>query len=333
MTEFTRPAVTIIIVSYNTCALLRQCLTSTLHPTLPLEVIVVDNASHDGSSEMVHAEFPGVGLIRNTANRGFAGATNQAITASMHYHTPYLLLLNPDAQLLPDALETLYGFMQAHPRVGCVGARLLYPDGSFQEAAWHFPTPWMTLFDLFPPQGPLFGRLQTSALNGRYQAEHGTEPFPVDHPLGAAMLIRRRTLEAVGPLDEGYWLYVEEVDWCRRAKLAGWSIWQVPQAQVVHVAGASSRQFRGRSLVALHRSRLRFFRKFEEPRVVNLHRRIMQLGMIWATIHSCWVWWRGHIPLDELRSRLASYGAVTHLAHATCASEELQAADGIMGPR
>ncbi len=330
MTEFITPTASIIIVSYNTCTLLRQCLKSTLCIALPVDVVVVDNASRDGSSEMVEAEFPGVHLICNSANLGFAAATNQGIKATMHHCTPYVLLLNPDAQLLPDALETLHRFMEAHPRVGCVGPHLLYPDGSFQEAAWHFPTPWMTLFDLFPPQGPLLGRLQASALNGRYKAEHGTEPFPVDHPLGAAMLIRRRALQEVDLLDEGYWLYVEEIDWCRRAKLAGWSIWQVPQARVVHVAGASSRQFRGRSLVALYRSRLRFFRKFEEPQVVDVHRRIMQVGMTWATISSCWAWQRGRIPLVELRSRLAAYGAITRLACATCPSEGLQVADGIM---
>ncbi len=307
------PTVSVVIVSYNTHTLLRAALQSVADCGLPVAAVVVDNASHDGSADLVAHEFPAAALIRNAANRGFAAATNQGLALAEESGAPYVLLLNPDAQLLSGALETLVEFLEQHPRVGCVGPRLLFPDGRFQEAAWRFPTLLMTLFDLFPPRGPLIGRLTTSPLNGRYRAERGGAPFPIDHPLGAAMLIRATTLRAVGRLDEGYWLYVEEVDWCRRARLAGWAIWQVPAAQVIHVGGASAQQFRGRSFVALQRSRLRFWAKFEPPATVRAQRGLLRLGMVWATLQTWRAWRRGAISRDELQRRLIAYGIVARL--------------------
>jgi GT2 family glycosyltransferase len=308
--------IAIVVVSYNVCDLLRQCLVSATTAELPAHVIVVDNASHDGSVEMIRREFPGVHLLANTTNRGFAAGTNQGIRYALAAPQPpdYVLLLNPDALLRPGALRALLTFMDAHPRVGAAGARLFYPDGRHQEGAWHFPTLLMTLFDLFPPRGPLLGRLYASSLNGRYREERGTEPFPIDHPLGAAMLMRRETIAEVGLLDEEYWMYVEEVDWCYRCRAAGWAIWQVPQAEVVHVAGASSQQFKNRSFVALHRSRLRFFAKHSDARRERWNRRIVQVGMLWATLQTWRDRWRGRIGADELRRRLLAYGQVLRMA-------------------
>ncbi|HEX6288020.1 MAG TPA: glycosyltransferase family 2 protein [Herpetosiphonaceae bacterium] len=314
----TAPAsrVTIVVVSYNVCALLRQCLSSAVAAKPPAQVIVVDNASHDGSVEMVRREFPTVMLIANKRNRGFAAGTNQGLCHALAADLPsdYVLLLNPDAFLRRGALAAMVEFMDEHPRVGAVGARLFYPDGRPQEGAWHFPTLWMTLLDLFPPRGPLLGRLYASSLNGRYREERGSDPFPIDHPLGAAMLLRRTTLEQVGLLDEGYWMYVEEVDWCYRCRQAGWAIWQVPSAEVVHVAGASSQQFKGRSFVALHRSRLRFFAKLGSPRRERWNRRIVRAGMLWAALSAWRDRLRGRIGVEELRSRLLAYGQVLRLA-------------------
>ena len=171
----------------------------------------------------------------------------------------------------------------------------------------------MAFFDLFPPRGPLLGRLYDSPLNGRYREEEDDAPFPIDHPLGAAMMIRRDTLIEVGPFDEGYWMYSEEIDWCYRCKAAGWAIWQVPAARVVHVAGGSSRQFRGRSLVALHRSRLRFVRKWRSSRHARWYQRIINLGMVWATLQTWRAYARDTVSREELRARLLAYGAVLRL--------------------
>jgi N-acetylglucosaminyl-diphospho-decaprenol L-rhamnosyltransferase len=316
MSHYESPAVAVVVVSYNTRDLLRQCLASATTAEIPAGVVVVDNASTDGSAAMVRREFPYVDLIANDANRGFAAATNQGICHALQAWPgiDHILLLNPDAYLRPGALQAMLDFMCRHPRVGCVGARLFYPDGRPQEGAWHFPTLWMTLFDLFPPRGPLLGRLYTSPLNGRYREERGNAPFPIDHPLGAAMLLRRAALEDVGLLDEGFWMYVEEVDWCYRCRQAGWAIWQVPRAEVVHHAGASARQFRGRSFEALHRSRLRFFRKHYDSRRQRWNARIIRAGMVSATLSAWSDWLRDRLTRDDLRARLLTYGRVLRLA-------------------
>lgn len=308
------PRVAVVVVSYNTCPLLQQCLASTAHTSA--HVVVVDNASQDASPAMVRREFPTVDLIANAANVGFAAGTNQGMRHALAAvpTLEYVLLLNPDAFLRPGALQALIDFLDAHPRVGAVGARLFYPDGTPQEGAWHFPSLWMTVFDLFPPRGPLLGRLYASPLNGRYREERGSQPFPIDHPLGAAMLMRRAVLDHVGLLDESYWMYAEEVDWCFRCRQAGWAIWQVPQAEVVHVAGASTRQLKSRSFVALHRSRLQFFAKHYSVRFQRWNRRIVRAGMLWATLQTWWEHWRQRESIDSVRNKLLAYGRVFQLA-------------------
>lgn len=311
----------VVIVSYNTRDLLRRCIASTRGLGLPPHVVVVDNASRDGSAAMVAHEFPDVTLHTNRANFGFAAATNQGIRAVLE-DCELILLLNPDAWLCPGALREMMGFMHAHPRVGACGVRLVYPDGRPQEGAWRFPTLWMAWLDLFPPRGPLLGRLQGSYLNGRYAEEQGSTPFPIDHPLGAAMMIRRETLIDVGLFDEQYWMYAEEVDWCFRCKAAGWAIWQVPSARVAHVGGASASQFRARSFEALHRSRLRFVHKWRSPRHQRWYRRIIRLGMVRATLLAWRAWWRGTATTDELRARLLAYGCVLRLAVARPGQQE-----------
>lgn len=312
MTFYSTSRAAVVVVSYNTRDLLQLCLASATAAVPPEQIVVVDNASHDGSVALVRRAYPGVTVIANPDNRGFAAATNQGLRHILEQlpELPYLLLLNPDAYLRPGALAALTAFLDAHPRVGCAGARLFYPDGQPQEGAWHFPTLAMTFLDLFPPRGPLLGRLYASSLNGRYREERGSEPFPIDHPLGAAMLLRRATLLEVGLLDEGFWMYAEEVDWCFRCREAGWAIWQVPAAEVVHAAGASSRQFRGRSFEALHRSRLRFFRKHRGVAFRRWNRRIVRLGMLRAALLAWQARVRGQIDADELRSRLLGYGRV-----------------------
>src|SRR5205823_12803184 len=165
----------------------------------------------------------------------------------------HVLLLNPDTVVHPSAIETLAAFLETHPRVGVAGPRLLNPDGSVQAAAFRFPTLAMSLIDLFPPGEVLPGRLYGSWWHGRYQQEQdGCAPFPIDHALGACMLVRREAIEQVGGLDEGFFMYAEEVDWCYRIRRAGWAIWQVPVARVTHVGGAATSQFRQRMLIALY---------------------------------------------------------------------------------
>ena len=268
--------VSAIVVSYNTRDLLRRALTSLACSSgaLPLQVecLVIDNASHDGSAEMVEREFPTVRLFRLPTNRGFAAAVNLGLR---HACGEYVLLLNPDAELLGEALWRLAQFLEEHPQVAAVGPQLVYRDGRRQHAAFTFPTLPMIFLDFFP----LHGRLLDSRLNGRYPV--ATTPHPIDHPLGACMLIRRAALEDVGPLDEQFFMYCEEIDWCLRARRRGWHIYHVPQAVARHLGGQSTRQQRARMFAELHLSRLRLYEKHYGPLFRRLAKALTSFGL-WA---------------------------------------------------
>jgi GT2 family glycosyltransferase len=260
---------------------------------------------------MVQAEFPSVELVASRENLGFAGGTNLALRRLGMGGEPeggpaadMALLLNSDTIVFPGAIEALAEFLATHPRVGMVGPRLLNPDGTTQAAAFRFPTLAMTALDLFPPGEVLPGRLYGSWWHGRYPQERGEEPFPIDHPLGACILARRAAVEEVGLLDEGYFMYAEEVDWCLRARRAGWAIWQVPAARVVHIGGASTRQVRARMHVALYRSRLRLFQLHYGAAALAAHRLVIRVGMLRALALALRDFFAGRITPAELRERL-----------------------------
>ncbi|MCS7261177.1 MAG: glycosyltransferase family 2 protein, partial [Anaerolineae bacterium] len=259
----TRSDLAVIIVSYNTCRLLRNCLcaleaSSGIQPS----VWVVDNASQDGSTEMVRTEFPAVHLVEPGHNLGFAAANNLALrqmgfgSAAPSAHLPeFVLFLNPDTEVRTDALARLRAFLQTTPRAGVVGPALIYPDGSFQHSAFRFPTLWQVWFDLVPWPG----RFVESPLNGRYPRALYTsgQPFRIDHPLGAAFMTRAQVIQQVGLMDEGFFMYAEEIDWCMRVKRAGWEIYCLPSAVVMHYAGGSTRQQLASMNEVLWRSRFR----------------------------------------------------------------------------
>jgi GT2 family glycosyltransferase len=341
----------VAIVSYNTRELLRACLEALRGCALPLRVAVVDNASPDGSARMVREQFPEVLLIEPGENLGFVRGTNAALRAvlssefsvlSSQFSAPvpttqnsklktensrghnsklktqnpapdYLLMLNPDTVAHAGSIEALVAFLEDHPRVGAVGPRLLNPDGTTQPAAFRFPTLTMTALDLFPPGEALPGRLYGSWWHGRYPQERGEQPFPIDHPLGACILARREVVEQVGMLDEGYFMYAEEVDWCLRVRRAGWAIWQVPAARVTHVGGASTSQLRARMFVTLYASRLRFFRAHYGPAAARRHGLIIRAGVLRLALLAWLDYARGAIPRDELRARTWAAGAVLGL--------------------
>lgn len=303
----------IIIVGYQVRDHLQRCLASlrALRPSLSLEILVVDNASTDGSAELVAREFPHIKLIRNEKNVGFARANNQGLAQA---HGRYLMLLNPDTEIqeqTPNALVQLVSFMDSHPRAGVCGPRLVYQDGSHQHSAFHFPSLLQVYLDLFPTNW----RIMESRLNGRYPSrwyERG-QPFEVHHPLGAALLVRRATLQQVGLLDEDYFIYVEEVDWCYRIQRAGWEIWCVPSAVVVHHEARSTRQFREKMFVELWKARLTYYRKHFSPLYNSLVRRLVILGMSRAEA-AARTKLHGQPADEELQARLKGYACVRELA-------------------
>lgn len=319
-----QPTVAAVIVSYNTVALLRDCLASLRACRLSLRVVVVDNASRDGSAAMARAEFPEVAVVDAGHNAGFAGGTAIGLRAlgvpvagaaaqAAGAAPDHILVLNPDTVVHPGAIEAMAAFLDAHPRVGLVGPRLLNPDGSPQPAAFRFPTLLMTALDLFPPGEVLPGRLYNSWWHGRYPQERGGEPFPIDHPLGACMLVRAAVLREVGAMDEAYFMYSEEIEWCWRIRAAGWAIWQVPAARVTHVGGAATRQFRRAMQVALWRSRAQFVARAGPPWRAAAHRLIVRAGALRIALLAWRDYGRGAIGGDELRARLLGCAEIARL--------------------
>jgi GT2 family glycosyltransferase len=299
----------VVVVSYNTAPLLRRCLASLQGCELPLRIVVVDNGSRDESVHLVRCEFPTVTVRERPDNPGYAAACNEGISLLVDT-CGAILVLNPDTELLPRAIEAMADFLAAHPRVGLVGPRLLNPDHTLQRAAFRFPDLITTALDLFPPGEVLPGRLYDSWWHGRYPAELGDAPFPIDYPLGACMMVRSATIGEVGLMDEDYFMYCEEIDWCRRIKQAGWAIWQVPAAQVIHVGGAATGQFRWRMQVALWRARARYTAKFGGRGLRYAHTALVTLGML-RLIGKAWRdYFSGRIDRDSLRGQLLAYGSI-----------------------
>jgi N-acetylglucosaminyl-diphospho-decaprenol L-rhamnosyltransferase len=255
----------VIVVNWNVQDLLRTCLASLeaeLGMTSPgaagkgTEIIVVDNASADGSVEMLRAEFPHVTTISNQHNAGFGAANNQALAQS---NGRYVLFLNPDTEVKPGAIRRMLAFIEQRPQAGCAGPRLLNPDGSIQSSRRSFPGVATAFVESTVLQRYCGG---LGALRRFYSGrgdEH--EPQRVDWLVGACLLMRRSALEEVGAFDERFFMYSEEMDLCYRLRQAGYEVWFVPEAEVVHHEGASSRQDLFLRNVNFHESRYRFFRK------------------------------------------------------------------------
>jgi GT2 family glycosyltransferase len=307
----------VIIVSWNVCELLAGCLRSVQADLagsgLTGQIWVVDNASQDGSVAILRRDFPDVHLIASDTNLGFAGGNNAALRAlgfgSRAEDLPEaVLLLNPDTIVHLGALFALYDFLQRHPRVGVAGARLVYGDGSFQHGAFDFPGLWQLAIELLPVPG----RLVESRLNGRYPHTRyeDARPFRIGHPLGAVMCVRREAIQQAGLLDEGYHMYVEEVDWSRRIRLAGWEAYCVPAAVVTHLGGQSTGQIKVSSFVNLWASRYRFYRHYYSPLKLWLARQIVSAGMQRKAGHDLRAARQGQLPAAELEERLAGYHQV-----------------------
>ena len=243
----------IIIVNWNTKERLANCLRSVFATVqaLDFEVVVLDNASTDGSANMVRELFPQVRLIEGRENLGFARGNNVALK---HAVGDFVLLLNPDTVVQESAIDRLIAALQACPSLGAVGAQLLNADGSLQQSWEQFPSLWLE----WPVIRSLSQRRPTPV-----QTEYG-EPgslLDVDWATGACLMIRRQALEQVGALDESYWLYTEETDWCFRARRCGWSVGVVTDAHVVHIQQSASKQRPVDSQIQFYRSRALFLQK------------------------------------------------------------------------
>ena len=253
----------VIVTATGGRDLLRACLQSLdRYPLTNGEttIHVVDNASDDGTVEMVRVEFPWVKLLEVGRNAGFSVANNLVLART---YSPLALLLNPDTEALQGTLDRCVESILERPQVGMVGCHLVQPDGTFDHAAKRsFPTPLGALAH-FAKVG--------QALPGGALAQYRATEVPergqgeVDAVNGAFMLVRRSAVEQVGLLDEAYWLYMEDLDWCYRFRQAGWKVWYDGSSRFVHVKGGMSKRRGHRSLranIAFHRGMGRFYRKF-----------------------------------------------------------------------
>jgi GT2 family glycosyltransferase len=245
--------VSIIIVNWNTKEFLLPCVRSVLEgeQRISREVIVVDNGSQDGSEDEVKKTIPLIHLVENEKNLGFARAVNQGI---QNASGKYVLLLNPDTRVKNGAIEQLMSFMDAHPEAGVVGAQLLNADGSKQNSIANFPSLATELLNKH-----LLRWLSPKRFPGKERIY--SDPIEVDSVIGACMMVRRGVIEQVGVLDEDYFLFLEETDWCYRMKRAGWRIYHVPDAEVYHCQGKSAEKEKKRARVEYFRSRYHFFKK------------------------------------------------------------------------
>jgi GT2 family glycosyltransferase len=248
----------IVIVNWNTKDYLLGALRSIYGapPAFPFEVIVVENASTDGSAEAVAKEFPQVRLIANRENTGYARGNNQGLEVS---NGKYALLLNPDVILPPGGLEKAVAFLDARPDVGALGVRLVNPDRTPQRSVRGFPTPLSVFFEA-TALSRIFARHRTI---GAYRMTWFTydQEAEVDQPMGTFLLIPRKTLDDVGLLDERFTIFFNEVDWCYRARKKGWKIVFTPEVEVVHYGGSSTKQVSARMAWESRRGLLDFYRK------------------------------------------------------------------------
>jgi colanic acid biosynthesis glycosyl transferase WcaI len=276
----TTAAVSVIVISYECRDAVRRCIESldAERRNLELEVVVVDNASTDGTVDMLRSRFQWVRVIANPVNAGFASAANQALWTTGGRH---LLFLNPDTVVPPQAIARAYEELERHPDVGMLGVKLVRPDGTFDHACKRgFPTIASALYYFFRlnrlrPRSPRFAHY-TAGLLGEDEAG------PVDAINGAFMLVRREAVADVGPMDERYWLYAEDLDWCRRFWERGWKVLYWPGADVVHWKGGSSGDTRSWALNRVfHRSMWLFYAKHYAPRHPRLLSRLVWAG-VWA---------------------------------------------------
>lgn len=242
-----------IIVNWNTRELLIDCINSIYRTVkdLSYSICVVDNGSRDGSVKAVREQFPQVIIIENQGNRGFAAAVNQALNEDA---ATYSVLLNTDTVLQKDAIKIVYSFMEQHKDVGIAGAQLQKPDGTRQHSYDNYPTLATELFNksllrwLFPYKYPS-------------KKQMAIQPREVESIIGACLMIRNEAIRHIGKLDEDYFFFLEETDWCYRMYKADWKIYHIPDAKVIHLGGQSKKMVPWQSQIEYCRSLYIFFKK------------------------------------------------------------------------
>ncbi len=304
------PRLSVAIVNWNTRDLLLRCLASLRQAAgqLDMEIIVVDNGSHDGSVPAVQDQYPEVVLIANPESRGFAAGTNQALSRA---RAPVWALVAPDAEMKPGALSRLYGELTGEPGLMAVGPQLLNTDGSLQPSGRRFPTLGRMFWEGLLPEKIKQTKWWQRQVFGRVDF---TQPTDVDEVSGACLLARREAFERIGLLDEQFFIYYEEVDWFLRLAREGGKVRYQPAAQVYHHWGAGMAQMKGEGVLIHYRSAFRFWRKHRgwcgelAARVITLfHSQYWMIGRFILTALFIRPW-------KNLAGRLALYFKIFFLA-------------------
>ncbi len=283
-------AVSVVIVSYDVKGRLATCIRSVLASRdVKVELHVVDNGSTDGSPALVRGEFAGVQLIENPDNRGFAAASNQGIRAT---RAPYVLSLNPDTEVEPDAIAKLAEYMEAHSEVGAVGPKIVRPDGSLDLASRRsFPSPSVAFFRLSRLSRLFPAHHRLARYNLTYRSPDVSQE--IDSGTGACLLFRRAALDQVGLFDEAFFMYGEDLDLCYRLKASGWKVMYHPSAVILHHKGQSSRKQSYRMIREFHRSMVTFFGKHYRSTTSAPVARVIVAGI--------WLRCAGQLFLNALR--------------------------------
>lgn len=302
------PDLSIIIVSWNVADLLAACLDSILAGSvvvagtaaggaaqaLTAEIIVIDSGSSDHTVALLREHYPQVQLLAQSENVGFTRGNNIGLAAASGR---FVLLLNPDTAVIGDALPQMVAYLDAHPNVGIVGPHTLNTDGSTQSTRRRFPTRALAFFEStwlqpFAPRGML-ERFYISAVPDETVLE-------VDWVQGSALMLRRGVYEQIGGLDEAYVMYSEELDWCRRARAAGWRVVYLGTAQITHHGGKSTEQVRARAHIYFQQSKLRYFRKYHGWGFAQVLRAFLLFNYCWQ------------IGLEAAKSLLGHKRALRH---------------------
>jgi N-acetylglucosaminyl-diphospho-decaprenol L-rhamnosyltransferase len=294
----------IIIVNWNTRDLLRSCIASIEAncDNLSVEVVVVDNASSDDSVQMIQCEFPWVRLIASQENLGYAGGNNLGVKEC---RGRYLLILNPDTEIVGNALQQMVAYLEEHPAVGAVGPQLLNSDGSVQSSRRRFPGLATALFKdspfswrWFPDNRFVRAHTMADRPDGEIQA--------VDWLVGAAIMIRREVWQTVGPFDERFFMYSDEVDWCHRCRDQGGEIHYLPTAQIMHHHRGSSSQVGRATQLRFHQSRVLYFQKYFGAGWAGVIRLFFLANYAFFLVEDVLKWALGRHPAAR-RQRISDY--------------------------
>ncbi len=266
----------IVVLNWNVRDLLDRCLASIRSECYQIETILVDNASSDDSVAMVRAKYPDVMVIANSFNRGFTGGNNQGVAAS---HGRHVMVLNPDTEIVGDAIDRIIAYLDEHPDIGALGPQLLNPDRTIQSSRRRFPTVATAFFESTWLQGIAPRRL----LRRFYMEDVSPDAaHEVDWVTGACTIFRRSVLDRIGLYDErSFFMYSEEVDLCRRVKQSGWKIIYLPEARVIHYVGKSSDQVVAARHIHFQTSKVRYFRKWHGRFAAESLRAFLLASYLW----------------------------------------------------